>query len=855
MALASGTKLGPYEIVSPLGAGGMGEVYRARDAALGRDVAIKVLRATFSDDDDRLRRFKREAQAAAALTHANILTIYHVGEHNGAPYIVSELLEGESLRQRLQSGALPLRKAVEFAVQVARGLAAAHEKGVVHRDLKPENIFISKDGNVKVLDFGLAKLTRPEEHSTSSDAMTLTVRSEVGVVMGTVGYMSPEQVRGQAVGPASDLFSFGVILYEMVAGKRAFHGETSADTMSAILKEDPEEISGSHRQIPPALERIVRHCLEKNPEQRFQSARDVAFDLESLSSDSGTAAAVTVTSTAAKSKLFPRTAVAFAILAAFAAGALVPMLRGPAPEPVYHRITFRTGTIQGASFAPDGQSVVYSASFGGNRPEIFTTRPQSPESRSLGLAGSALLSVSSAGEMAVSMGVHPVSPLFTEGTLARVPLEGGAPREIETGVEGAGWSKDGSALAIVRQSGERNRLEFPPGKLLCESGGVITNPRASPKGDRIAFFEHPDYGSSGGSVEVVDLAGKVTTLSSGWQDLTGLAWSAKADEVWFSGDRSNTALGVFAVSLKGKERSVTKSPGDLLLFDIARDGRVLIAREDWRSGIYGLAPGESKERDLSWLDYSAASGFSEDGRTLIFFEAGEGAGAQSSSFLRTTDGSPAVRLYDGVCGSLSHDGQHVACFTPDNQLIEVPTRTGETKTLTHDQLNRVAAQWFANDTRLAFVGSEQGHGQRVYVQDVGGGRARALTPEGASFYAKASPDGTQFAVAMGVDYKTLIFPVDGGDPHPVAGLAPGEVPISWSRDGRYLYCFQIADLPVTVFRVEIATGQRTLWKKLEPSDPVGISAMGNIFLSADAKSYVYTFNRKLDVLYVVEGLK
>ncbi|HZC23726.1 MAG TPA: serine/threonine-protein kinase, partial [Candidatus Binatia bacterium] len=259
MSLASGTKLGPYEIVSPLGAGGMGEVYRARDAALGRDVAIKVLPAAFSEDDDRLRRFKREAQAAAALTHPNILTIYHVGEHEGAPYIVSELLEGESLRQRLQSGILPLRKAVEYAVQVARGLAAAHEKGIVHRDLKPENIFISKDGNVKVLDFGLAKLTRPEERSTSSDAMTLTVRSEAGFVMGTVGYMSPEQVRGQTAGPASDLFSLGVILYEMVAGKRAFRGETSADTMSAILKEDPAEMSGSNRQIPLALERIVRH--------------------------------------------------------------------------------------------------------------------------------------------------------------------------------------------------------------------------------------------------------------------------------------------------------------------------------------------------------------------------------------------------------------------------------------------------------------------------------------------------------------------------------------------------------------------------------------------------------------------
>ena len=297
MALSSGTKLGPYEIQSLVGAGGMGEVYRAHDSRLDRTVAIKVLPTSFSADHDRMQRFSQEARAAAALNHPNILSIFDIGEQQGAPYVVSELLEGETLRERLRNGPVSARKAIDYALQVARGLAAAHEKGIVHRDLKPENIFVTNDGRVKILDFGLAKLTRPEA-AGGDDAPTVHAVTEPGLIMGTVGYMSPEQVRGQAADPRSDLFSFGAILYEMISGKRAFHGETSADTMSAILKEETPELSETARNVPPGLERIVRHCLEKVPSQRFHSAGDLAFDLEALteisatSSKSGAQAAV-----------------------------------------------------------------------------------------------------------------------------------------------------------------------------------------------------------------------------------------------------------------------------------------------------------------------------------------------------------------------------------------------------------------------------------------------------------------------------------------------------------------------------------------------------------------------------------
>jgi len=311
MSLATGTKLGPYEIGAPLGSGGMGEVYRARDSRLNRTVAIKVLPASFSADPDRLQRFAQEARAAAALNHPNILSIFDIGEQQGAPYVVSELLEGETLRERLRNGPLSIRKAIDYSLQVARGLAAAHEKGIVHRDLKPENLFITEDGRVKILDFGLAKLTRPEITSEGDDAPTVHAATEPGLVMGTAGYMSPEQVRGKPTDPRSDIFSFGAILYEMISGKRAFHGDTPADTMSAILKEETPELSETARNVPPGLDRIVRHCLEKVPSQRFHSAGDLAFDLEALTDISTTsksgaqALSVQIPEAKPKSKLIP----------------------------------------------------------------------------------------------------------------------------------------------------------------------------------------------------------------------------------------------------------------------------------------------------------------------------------------------------------------------------------------------------------------------------------------------------------------------------------------------------------------------------------------------------------------------
>jgi hypothetical protein len=548
MSLTSGTKLGPYVIVSLAGAGGMGEVYRARDARLNREVAIKVLPAAFARDPERLRRFQQEAQAVAALNHPNILAIHDFGDHEGSPYIVTEFLEGETLRDRMRPGALPMRKATEYGEQAARGLAAAHEKGIVHRDLKPENIFITRDGRVKILDFGLAKLAQPEGVA-ATDAETLVSQTEPGVVMGTAGYMSPEQVRGQTADHRSDLFSFGAILYEMLSGRRAFRGETSVETMSAILKEDPPELTETNRSVPPVMERIVRHCLEKNPEERFQSARDVAFNLQSLSGSTTQVAAIAAASRA-PARVGRIAAVAAGSLAALAAvfwagGALKPI-----PSPVFKPLTFRRGTVTAARFAPDGQNVIYSAAWEDSpHPEVFSTRIDGVASRPLGVSDSDLLAISPQGEMALLQHWRRNLGWQRSGMLARLPLSGGAPKEMLDGVQDADWARDGSRLAVIR-GGPQYQLEFPVGHVLAKVTGWFSYPRISPDQQHIAFFEHP-IGDDRGDVCVVDLEGHKRVLSPGWSSLDGLAWTPSGNEVWFAGSNTGNSRALYAVSLRG----------------------------------------------------------------------------------------------------------------------------------------------------------------------------------------------------------------------------------------------------------------------------------------------------------------
>jgi eukaryotic-like serine/threonine-protein kinase len=860
MSVASGARLGPYEIRGPLGAGGMGEVYRARDPRLGRDVAVKVLPPAFSADPGRLARFEQEARAVAALNHPNIIAIYDVGTEEGRPYLVTELLEGGTLRTRLSGEPLPVRQAVELAVQIARGLAAAHEKGIVHRDLKPENLFVAKDRRLKILDFGLAKLTvtGPAESTIAAG------RTESGTVLGTVGYMAPEQVRGEPADPRSDLFALGAILYEMLTGTRAFHAETPAETMTAILRSDPNPMHTSSKDIPAGIEKITLRCLEKDPRQRYQSAHDLAFQLESAVE--GTAGGASLEGGAGRAGPWSRWLLPATLLTGITGGLLfgVPLgERQGGLTPEFHRVTFRPGFVWSGRFAPDGRTIVYGAAWGGGPPEVFSTRPESPESRSLGLADASILSVSRSGELAVLVRAQYAGGWAYRGTLARLPIEGGAPREILDSVLWADWDPKGVELAVVREQGGKRRLEAPIGKVLYQTGGTIREPRFSPKGDRVAFLDHPIFGDDRGYVAIVDRSGNVKRLTQLWKSIQGIAWAPDGEEIWFTAADQGPTRGLHAVTRGGKTRTIMRPPGSLALQDISRNGEVLLAEWNTRYGIAGRTALDDAERDLSWLDWSAVRDFSRDGSLLLFTEGGEGGGASYAVYVRKTDGSPAVRLGDGEALALSPDAEWVLSIERGDRPrpILLPTGAGQARILSAGNIRDYQnGSWLPDGRRVLLLASEPGRGPRYYLQDIGGGDPKAITPEGMGGFGfgahTVSPDGS-WVVARGPDGAIALWPLAGGDPRPVAGLLPTEFPVRWSADGKYLYTALPAEgrRKLQLSRLDLASGTRTVWKNLVPADAMGVTRIGNPMVSPDGSTYAYTYGSHVSDLYLVDGLK
>jgi eukaryotic-like serine/threonine-protein kinase len=861
MTLSARTRVGQYEVLELLGAGGMGEVYRARDTRLHRDVALKVLPARLSSDPARLNRFDREARSASALNHPNIVTIYEVGQSESTSFIAMELVDGKTLRELLYVGPIPLRKLLGIAAQIADGLAKAHASGIVHRDVKPENVMVSSDGFVKMLDFGLAKLTHDSEQG-----QTIPGGTEPDVVMGTAGYMSPEQAAGQPVDFRTDQFSFGSILYEMLTGKPPFRRPTKPETLAAIIREEPEPIAALTPRVPAQIRWIVERCLAKEPRDRYAATEDLARDLVILrdhASDLSSEARISLEAPRRPAR-WRTIALGVALLAALTGTYLLGRRAGdsrPSP-PRFRQLTFGSAGISSARFTPDGQTIVYAAQSEGKPSELFTVRADTPGERSLGLTNAEILSISSSGQMALlltrqfgSVLLPPHRDIFGrdvggfEGILAEAPLAGGTPRELLEGVNSADWSPDGGTLGIVRHMGGiRYSLEYPVGKRVANA--VFARQIAiSPTGDRVAF-------KAGSDLHVIEPGGQDRDLH---EKPLEFAWRRATNEIWFN-IVAGGSTDLFAVDPHGRKRRLTTLPGDFALHDISADGRVLVGRISESSEILGDFPDEPRPRSLSHLDRSVAVALAPGGDTLLFNELGQS--GRRGVYLRPTDGSPPKRLGDGYGWALSPDGRLVlSSNAPGPQAFLVPTGAGEPRPLETPGIVRGGEMGFFPDgRRIWLLGREKGHGRRGWVQDLGGGKPRAFTPEDIATPV-LSGDG-RFLCAVAADGGWYLYSTETAESRKVTGLLPGERPFQWTADGKLLYVRIAKELlpgepaiTTQIHRLDPWTGRRELWKEIRPVQPLTGGAIGRILFSADGKTCVYTHHRYSSELFLVEGLR
>ena len=819
MSLTPGTKLGPYEVLDKLGAGGMGVVYKGRDPRLGREVAIKVLAPSFAADADRLRRFEQEARAAGSLNHPNVLTVFDLGMHDSGPYLVTELLEGETLRSRLARGPLPPQKALEIAAQIAQGLAAAHAKGIVHRDLKPENLFINRDGRIKILDFGLAKLVR-SPLSNVEVSQTMPAQADSGSISGTAGYMSPEQVRGETVDHRSDIFALGAILHEMLSGTKIFGKESVFGTFEAIVKEDPPPLSTEITESHPSLPQILQRALEKSPGRRFQSAADLAFTLGLA----GTRKTVT-------------SEPAIGVDAATA----------------FRRLTFRRGTIFHARFAPDGGTVVYGGTYDGKPMELFAVQTGSPESRPLGMPDTEVFSISPTGELAVSLGHRPVSHFITSGMLARVPMGMGSPREIEENIVQAEWGPGGDDFIVARELLGKMRIEYPLGRVLFETAGWVGDIRLSPNGKQIAFINHDIRGDDSGTVELLSLDGERRTLSTGWRSIWGAAWSPDGTEVLFAATPLGFGRDIHAVSLNGQRRLLLQAPGSFVLHDVSRNGDILFTRGNERCGIMAKGKDETTPRELSWLDWSLLRDLSRDGRWVTFDESGEASAVTPAVYMRRLDGAAAVKLGSGLSCEFSSDRKWVATSAAPNQITIVPTGTGSSRSYSTDPVHCHLAKWFPGDERILIAGNEPGGPLRAYALTLASGKVEPLSEESVRLEMFITPDA-QHLIYPGPDMIYARFPIGGGKGTPIPGIRPNDRPARLSTDGKTMFVFERGRIPSQLDKLDLETGHRETLHTLAPADLSGCFTIAPVRVTDDGSAYAYSFVTMLHDLYLARGL-
>jgi len=868
--LPAGTKFGPYEITSAIGAGGMGEVYKAKDSRLGRDVAIKVLPTSFADDTDRRARFEREAQAVAALSHPNVIAIFDTGIHEAQLYVVMELLTGQTLRDRLQSGPMPVRKAVDTAVQIARGLGAAHGKNIVHRDLKPENIFLLEDGQVKILDFGLARQAAESSHSGATQTMAMT---GAGTVMGTVGYMAPEQVRGQVVDARADVFSFGAVLFEMVSGQPAFQRETAADSMTAILTQDPPDLLGSRPDLSPALDRIIRHCLEKNPNERFQNARDIAFALGALSGSatgapSGAVTAVLAAAPAARQPL--RLAAVAAVMGALALGAGAGYFGRAAITPeltlashvTYRPVTFEEGFVYAARFAPDGRTILYSADWDRHPRGVYMTSLDSLEYRLLGFPGADLLGVSKSGELAVlaDSSITGGNAYWRLGTLGKGSLTGGASRQELEGVRFADFGADG-AMAVVREVGRKSTVEFPAGRVLGEGSvvgfrGAFASPRVSPSGDHVAFFDVRVPAAF--TVKVFDRAGTLVTESRPFQDWWALAWTP-TNEVWIAASEdAGNQVSIFGLSLAGKERVVWRAPGAVTLHDISPPGDVLVSFDRGSVRAELMAGPQAAAVDRSWREAGRLSAHANN-QTVLITGIGDSGGPRGSVYVWLPGAEQPVRISDGTGLALSPDGKRALVVTRETPVTVtvVPTGAGQVETLDLGPLDFVTWAGWLPDGRLVVNAGRKGENPTAYLVARSGSPLESFLPAGIVLRAMPqnliSPDGTHISALNAESRQVVCTITKPAVCRQTPGAQDRDVVAGWSADSKSIVVYQSERGTAKVDRIDITTGKRTPVTVIRPMQ-AALSGIGVVIAAPDG-ALAYGYSHDASQLYVIKGLK